>query len=139
MGSTSFQIMFRSLKLVGVLLVLVILSAPLLAAVTCFNGAPPAAMPSHCPAGCAMMAASNMAPVAQLAAQHFGGPCCNISSDRPSPAAVVQQRIVPASAVQTISPATPGFAPAIVRARSEQSKAVRFPDSPQSLLCVFLI
>jgi hypothetical protein len=131
--------MFRSLKLVGILLVLVILSAPLLAAVTCFAGDAPAAMPSHCPAGCPMMAASDMAPVAHLAAQHSGGPCCNISSDRPSPAAVVQQRIVLSSAVQHISAATPMLAPAIVRTGQQQLKPVRFSDSSQSLLCVFLI
>ena len=130
--------MFRSLKLVGVMLVLVILSVPLLAAVTCFTGAP-AAMQMHCAAGCPMMASADMVPAAQLMAQHSSGPCCNISSHRPLPVAVVQQRVVLSSAVQPISSSTPMPAPAIVRTPGEQPKAVRFPDSPQALLCVFLI
>ena len=130
--------MFRSLKLVGIMLVLVILSAPVLAAAACFTGEMPAAMQTHCPMCCPMTAA-DMAPAAQLTAQHSSGPCCNISSDRPSPVAVVQQRVVQSSAVQHISSATPMLAPAIARVRGEQPKPVRFPDSSQALLCVFLI
>jgi hypothetical protein len=131
--------MFRSLKFAALTLVLVILSAPLLAAVTCFGGEAPAAVQTRCPAGCPMMAPADTAPAAQLAAQHSGGPCCNVSSDRPSPVAVLQERVVLSSVVQTISSVTPGLVPATVRAPRQHPQPARFLASSQSLLCVFLI
>ena len=126
--------MSRKLQFAAVMLVLVILSAPLLAAVSCLGGTQLAAM--HC---CPAMASSGMAPGLQLAAQHRGGSCCDVSNSKPSPVAAVQAPVTPAGAVSQIASATPGLAPATVRESRQQSQALRFPDSAQSLLCVFLI
>jgi hypothetical protein len=130
--------MLRSLKLVAVTLVLVILSLPSLAAVTCFSGVSPAAM--HCPAGCPMMASADKAPALQLSVQqHSGAPCCNISNVRPSPSVVLQAPVTRVSiAPQDVSTA-PGLVPASFMVRCQQTRPVRLPESPQSLLCVFLI
>jgi hypothetical protein len=129
--------MFRSLKFAAVMLVLVIVSAPLLAAVTCFGGGTPVAM--HCPAGCPMMASADTAPALQLAAHHPGGSCCDVSNAKPSPAVVLQAPVTLVFAAAQTSSATPGLMPAAVCARRQQPHPVRFLESAQSLLCTFLI
>lgn len=129
--------MFRRLKFAAVMLVLVILSAPLLAAVTCFGGEAPAAM--QCPAGCPMMASANSAPAVQLTAHHSGGSCCDVSNAKPSPVATLQAPVTIAIAAPRTSSAAPGLVPASTCARRQQSPPVRFLSSAQSLLCTFLI
>lgn len=131
--------MFRHLKFAAALLALVILSVPSFAVVTCIGGQVPAAAQMHCPAGCPMMAETNAAPAMQLSArQYSGAPCCKVSRARPSPNAVLQAPVTGSIASQDGSTG-PGVVPTPFLVRRQQVLPVRWPESPQSLLCVFLI
>jgi hypothetical protein len=131
--------MFRSLKSAIALLVLIIFAVPSFAVVTCIGGRPAAAQ-MHCPAGCAMMAEANAAPAMKLSAQqHSGAPCCNVSSTRPSPSAVPQAQVTRVSIAPQCVSTAPGLVPAPFVVRRQQVRPARLPESPQSLLCVFLI
>jgi hypothetical protein len=132
--------MSRRLKFAAALLVLLVFAVPSFAVVTCIGGPAPASTRMHCPAGCPMMAEANPAPVMQLSAtQHSGAPCCKVSNAKPSPSAVPQAPVTGASiASQGVSTA-PGLVPAPFLVRRQQARSVRLPESPQSLLCVFLI
>jgi hypothetical protein len=129
-------VMIRSLKFAAVVLVLVIVSSPLLAAVTCFGGESPAAM--HCPPGCPMMAAQDTAPALQLAAHHTDGSCCDVSKAKSSPVAALRAPVTLTFTFATTQ-LTPASAPATACAHSLQNHPVRFFESAQSLLCTFLI
>jgi hypothetical protein len=132
-----FYVMFRSLKFAAVMMVLVILSAPLLAVGSCFSGASASSM--HCPAGCSMMASAETAALQLSAQPHSGAPCCNVSNTKPLTIAVPQAPVTRGSiAPQGVSIA-PGLVPAPFLVRRQQMQPVRLPESPQSLLCVFLI
>jgi len=128
--------MCRNLKFAAALLVLVILSSPLLAAVTCIGGQSPATM--HCPAGCPMMASADTAP-SQFVAHHPGGSCYDVSNAKPSPVAALQTPVTLVFAAPQASSATPGLVLAAVCVRRQQPHSVRFLESAQSLLCTFLI
>jgi hypothetical protein len=136
-GALLFYVMFRSIKFAAVMMVLVILSAPLLAVGSCFSGASAATM--HCPAGCSMMASADAAAMHLSAQQHSGAPCCNVSNTKPSPSAVPQAPVTGVSIAPQAVSTTPGLAPSPFRVRRQQTQPVRLPESPQSLLCVFLI
>src|SRR6266511_1402613 len=122
--------MIRNLQFAAVMLVLMILSAHLLPAAACLGGSQPAGM--EC---CAKMA--DTAPALHLAAQHRG--CCDVSNAKPSPVATLQSPVASGAAVSQISSAAPILAPVTVRASRRQSQSLRLPESPQSLLCVFLL
>jgi hypothetical protein len=126
--------MFRSLKFAAVMMVLVILSAPLLAVGSCLTGTSPATM--HC---CPMMASADTAALQLSGQQHSGAPCCNVSNARPSPSAVPQAPVTGVSIAPQGVSTTPGLVPAPFVVRRQQTQPVRLPESPQSLLCVFLI
>jgi hypothetical protein len=128
--------MRSSLKFAAALLVLVILSAPLCALVTCIGGQAQATQ-IHC---CDMMAAANTAPAMQLSAQqHSSPPCCNVSNAKPAPSTVPQAPLTGVSITPLGVSTAPGLVPAAFVARRQQTQPVRLPESPQSLLCVFLI
>ena len=123
-------IMCRKVQFVAVMLVLTVLSAPMLAGVTCLGGSQPAAMPC-CPA------MAGTAPALHLAPQHRG--CCDVSNAKPSPIAALQSSVASVAAVSDASSETPSLAPATAQGGHRQSHSLRVPESPQSLLCVFLI
>ena len=125
-----FSIMCRKVQFVAVMLVLTVLSAPMLAGVTCLGGSQPAAMPC-CPA----MAGTGT--TLHLAPQHRG--CCDVSNAKPSPIAALQSNVASVAAVSEVSSEAPSLAPATAQAGHRQSHSLRLPESPQSLLCVFLI
>jgi hypothetical protein len=136
-GALFFYVMSRSLKFAAVMMVLVILSAPLLAVGSCFGGASAASL--HCPPGCSMMASADTAALQLSAQQHSGAPCCNVSNTKPSPSAVPQAPVTGVSVAPHGVSTAPGLVPAPFLVRRQQTQSVRLPESPQSLLCVFLI
>jgi hypothetical protein len=136
-GAILFYGMFRSLKFAAVMMVLVILSAPLLAVGSCFSGASVATM--HCPVGCSKMASADTAALQLSVQQHSSAPCCNVSNARPSPSAVPQAPVTRISIVLQGVSTTPGLVPAPFLISRQEVRPVRLPESPQSLLCVFLI
>jgi hypothetical protein len=126
--------MSRTLKFAAAFLVLVILSAPLLA-VTCIGGE----SARYCPQGCPMMASAGAGLDSQLVAQHPGSSCCEVSNGKPSFATELQVPVTSAFAAPLAVSGTPGYAPAAVFARRQLPDVVRAFESSQSLLCTFLI
>ena len=129
-------VMVRHLKVTVALLALIVVSVPTFAIVTCIGEAGgPALM--QCSSGCPMMAQANATQL--LAQQHSGAPCCNISNSRPSPAAVLQTPVSAASIAPQHVAAAPDSTPTPFMLRREQARPAKLPESPQSILCVFLI
>src|SRR5690349_13643871 len=103
--------MFRSFKFTALMLVLVILSAPLLAAVGCVGGTTHADMPccqKHFDAAHALQPSA-----------HSGGSCCDVSNGKPAPVAVLQAPVPVASTAPLAASAIP--VPVIAGVRRPQS------------------
>jgi hypothetical protein len=127
--------MSRSLKFAAALLALVIFSVPLFAVATCM-GVPAQSAQMRC---CPMMAPANTAAMQISAQQHSGAPCCKVSNTHPSPSAVPQSPVKGISIAPHAVTTALGFVPAPFVVRRQLTRPVRLPESPQSLLCVFLI
>lgn len=138
-GARFDHVMFRRLKVAVALLVLVFFTVPSFAVVTCVGRQEPVAAQSQMPC-CRMMAEMNAAAAVQLSAQqHTGAPCCKVSNTRPSPSALPQTPVMRVSVVPQGVSTAPGLVPAPFLVRRQQARPQCLPESPQSLLCVFLI
>jgi len=121
--------MSRRLQFAVLILVLVSLSAPATATLSCI-GATQAVGMSCCPT-------MENAPALHLLPQHRG--CCDLSNAKPTPVAALQSLGAPLGAVSQISSEMPDLLPAAGRVARLQSRPLRLPESSQSFLCVFLI
>jgi hypothetical protein len=122
--------MFGKLQFAAVMLMLALLSAPLLPAVTCVTGTSTAAM--HCPA-------CKHTTDASLGMHRATGSCCDVSQAKPAPAAVIDSPVRIAATAPQRSSATAEVTPAAMHTRRQQMHSLQLPESPQSVLCTFLI
>jgi hypothetical protein len=122
--------MFRSFKFAAMMLVLVILSAPLLAAVACVGGTSHAEMPC-------CQKHSDAAPALHSSMHQSGGNCCDVSNSKPVPVAVIQAPVPVVSTAPQASVTMP--VPVTAGVRHPQSLPIRSVETSPSVLCVFLI
>ncbi len=125
--------MTRGFKFVAVVVVLVLLTGTIAAYANCLR--PEQAQMTQCPPDCPMM--THQAGD-QVRGDAESGPCCQFSSEKPSPASTPQ---IPATGQSGIVQPKTTAATFVPRSPETRTTVVplRVDTSPQALLCTFLI